>query len=79
MPSEDEIKIRTKLRLAAIVAKKSLTEKQLDESVEELKAKRFVKKADLNEIGQKVAGDREIFASTDVDDINNLLGRLGEK
>jgi hypothetical protein len=77
MAKRDDIK--AKLRLAALQARKYATERQLDEAAADLERRSFVRKEDLETLGEKVANDRQIFASTDTDDMNNLLGRLGEK
>ena len=77
MPKRDDIKQR--LRWAAQAAKKPVTEQQLNEAAEQLEKRSRVEKSDLRKLGSDVVGDTEIFASTDTDDMNNLLGRLGEK
>jgi hypothetical protein len=77
MAKIDEIK--QKLRVAVAVAKKQATERQINEAAEVLQKRAHVEKRDLRVLGEQIVGDPEIFASTDTDDMNNLLGRLGDK
>ena len=77
MPKLDDIKL--KLRVAVILNNKKISEGALNEAAEELVKNASVQKQDLRVLGQRVAHDPEIFASTDIDDINDVLGRLGDK
>lgn len=77
MANKDDV-VR-KLRVSVILQNKEISEGQLLEAAAEVIKLGHVKKADLQELGQKVAGDRQIFATTDTEEMNNLLGRLGEK
>jgi hypothetical protein len=77
MPDSDDIKLI--LRRAALTAKVTPTERQLDEAVQELTKKASVTQTDLREIGQKVAGLQHIFAATDIEDINNILDQTRRK
>jgi hypothetical protein len=77
MAKLDEIK--AKLRVGALTARKSVTEQQLNEAAAELIKRTSVRKQDLEYIGEKVAQDPQVFSATDTDDLNDVLGRLGEK
>ena len=78
MPNENDLN-RLLITAAARVGK-SVTTKQLNEAIAALRnRKRFgmVKKADIEAVGESVANDRQIFASTDIDDVNTVLDTLG--
>lgn len=78
MPNENDLK--RLLSIAAQRAGKSVTQQQLSEAVAELRNRKrlgMVKKADVEAVGQKVANDHEIFATTDIDDVNTVLDTLG--
>ena len=77
MAKLDEVK--TKLRVGALAAKKYVTEQQLNEAAAELIKRTSARKQDLEYIGEKVAQDPYVFSATDTDDLNDILGRLGEK
>lgn len=67
------------LKTAALVARKPITEHQLEKAAQELAHKKQASASDLRVLGESVADDAQIFAATDIDDINNELGRLREK
>jgi hypothetical protein len=67
------------LKTASSTARRYITEQQLDEAVEQVKQKTKVTKEDLQRIGQSVAHDPEVFACTDIDDINTVLDALKKK
>jgi len=75
----DSTDLKRKLRYAALAANAQPTERQLDEAVQELEKKAHVTKSDLFEVGRKVASNSEIFASTDIEDINNILDQIRNK
>lgn len=77
MPDSNDLK--RKLRIAALAAKVYPNDQQLDEAVQELTKKAHVTRGDLQEIGRKVASNSEIFASTDIEDINNILDQIKGK
>lgn len=58
---------------------KSVTEHQLEVATLFLEKKASVRKSDIEFIGENVVGDSHIFASTDIDEINDVLGRLGNR
>ena len=79
MPDENDLK--RLLSIAAQHAGKSVTQQQLNEAVAELRSRKLfgmVKKADIEAVGQKVANDQQIFATTDIDDVNTVLDTLGK-
>ena len=79
MATENDLKLL--LNSAASHRGKSLTPQQLNEAVTLLRNRRrvaMVKKADVETIGESVANDRQLFASTDIDDINTVLDSLGK-
>lgn len=78
-PMPDEIDIKRILRTAALTARKSVTETELNEAVVEIVKKAAINTQDLRSIGQKVANDAEIFAVADPDDVNDVLARLRNK
>ena len=75
--------LKLKLRVSVLLASKSISEQQLEQAAILLEGRvSLVKKAsvtDLEAVGLAAANDRTIFASTDIDDINNLLGSIGNK
>jgi hypothetical protein len=71
----DVEKLKSLLREGAARARKYASEQEVTEAVQELRDKVRVGKSDLLQIGQKVAQDPEIFASTDIDDINTVLSK----
>lgn len=78
MPDENDLK--RLLSIAAQRAGKSVTQQQLSEAVTELRNRKrlgMVKKADVEAVGQKVANDQQLFATTDIDDVNTVLDTLG--
>jgi hypothetical protein len=77
MPKRDDIK--RLLRNAALAANKRIDEQQLGAAAEQLVKKASVQKQDLRLLGESVAHDPEIFAATDTDDMNDVLGRLGDR
>ena len=77
MPDTNNLK--QLLKTAALVARKTITEQQLEKAAQELAQKKQASANDLRVLGESVASDAQIFAATDIDDINNELGRLREK
>jgi hypothetical protein len=77
MAKIDEIK--AKLRVGELAERKYVTEQQLNEAAADLIKRTSVRKQDLEYIGEKVAQDPHVFSATDTDDLNDILGRLGEK
>ena len=77
MAEKDDLK--RILRAAALAANKFPTERQLNEAAEELEKKIRVTKSDIQELGEKVASNAEIFATTDIGDINDVLERGRKK
>lgn len=77
MADKDDLK--RKLRNAAYASRAIPTDRQLDEAVEEITKKAHVTKSDIEDVGRKVASNSEIFASTDIEDINNILDQIKRK
>ena len=79
MATENDLKLL--LSSAALRRGRSLTQHQLNEAVTLLRNRKrvaMVKKADVELIGESVANDRQLFAATDIDDINTVLDSLGK-
>jgi len=75
----DQTDLKQLLRLGAIRAKRYPSERQLDEAVQLIRGRTKIAKDDLQRIGETVAHDPEIFAATDIDDINTVLDSLGRE
>jgi hypothetical protein len=73
--AEKKDDIKRILKTAAFAARKYPTEKQLTEAAEELVKKGWITEEDVLVVGEKVASDRQIFATTDIEDINNVLDK----
>ncbi len=67
------------LRTGSITGRRNVTDHQLDEATEQVKRYTRVTKRDLERIGESVAHDPEVFACTDIDDINTVLDALQKK
>ena len=77
MPDTDELK--RKLRLLAIANSKAATETQLTLAANVLVKKAHVTAQDMQVLGESVGADQKTFATTDIDDINDVLSRLKNK
>ena len=72
----DKFKLKKLLQDGALVARRPINEQQLEEAASTLIRKTSVTRDDLKLVGKDVANDPEIFAATDIDDINDILGGL---
>ena len=58
---------------AAAQKGKRLTVLQVDRAAEELQKQSSVTLANIRELGESVANDREAFTVVDIDDVNDVL------
>lgn len=75
MPSNNKEKLKEILQDAAISARKHTTERVLEEAAKVIQRKPRIGKEDLREIGESIANDKDIFATIDIEDINNVLDK----
>jgi hypothetical protein len=61
------------LQAGTVAARKHASDRILEEAAQELEKRASVTKRDLQILGEDIAKDPEIFAVTDIDDINDVL------
>ena len=72
----DKVKLKKLLQEGASIGRRSINEQQLEEAASTLIRKTSVTRDELKLVGKDVANDPELFAATDIDDINDILGGL---
>jgi hypothetical protein len=76
MPESDyskRIALKQILREGAVAARKYASDQVLEEAARQLEKRASVTKRDLEFLGETLAHDPEIFAVTDIGDINDVL------
>lgn len=68
--------IKRELRVGALLARKTASERVLTEAAEELVKKASITESDLISVGRKIASDPQIFSASDIEDINNILDQI---
>lgn len=75
----DKSDLKRLLRVAVAAKRKYATEQQLDEATELLTKQASITREGIRALGESVAHDPELFAASDPDSVNDILGELRRK